>query len=1012
MAGVNTTVSVPIGGTTRIVDQVAGLGGLTKTGDGSLWLVANNAYQGGTALNGGTVRVTSDAKLGAASGGLSFNGGTLQIAGTAYTMTGRTIAWGAAGGGIDVEDSAATFTLNQSLGAGGALVKTGAGTLVLNGANMQNGLTIGGGTVAASSDAELGVGDLVFDSGTLRADATFATENNATLLAGGGIIDTQSNNLTMSGVISGAGRLTKDGTGILLLSGANTYSGGTTVSDGILWGDSTGIQGNVVNHAAVVFAQGGDGTYTGQMSGTGTVSKTGGGKLSLTGTNSHTGPTVLFSGILSVSSDANLGATGSTGSLLIFNGGDFDITGSCFTSLNRRVQWGAFAGAINIADAGNSFTLDQDLTGTGALTKLGAGTLILGGTNNMGALNINDGTVAVSSDANLGSGTITLDGATLRSDADFAIDNAFVLGSSGIFDTNGHILILDGEISGTGPLVKSGAGTLVLNGANSFAGGTTVTQGTLQVDGSVDGPAVILKSGTVLTCTGIISGQVSGAGTLRSDAVSPLTVAFYNASGGTFDARIGSSPALNVTNSASLAGGSIFIDTANVDDTLALGASFVAIETGDGIAGDFASLTDGSAFFIFSGMVSGTQYIVTVTGQEQTFTDVALTDNQMEVADALEYLGGEPEDPDLAEVVNEINKLDEDGARDAFDALAGEINADMPTAPLANAQLFQGSLFQRLGTLGGGNGQSAFSLGQLALDEAGATPEVSVAAAMAGATGPAATGVWVRAHGLFGEVDGDEDGTGAHDLDHSTAGLMAGYDWALSETTVVGLGAGSAHSDLDLDAVEQEGEIHSYRLAAYGGTRMGALSVRGLVGYAYHDNETERQITTGGFDQTAEGDYAGHELSAAAEVGYLMQLGALGLEPVAGLAVTHLSDESYEESGAGGAGLEVDGRSTTSLRSTLGARASFAPSPAFRLSASLAWAHELADTEREVDASFLGGGGTFRIQGAEVSRNSALVGVALGVALGAGVDLTLGYDGQFGADDTAHGAEARLKIGL
>ncbi|HEX6102386.1 MAG TPA: autotransporter outer membrane beta-barrel domain-containing protein, partial [Alphaproteobacteria bacterium] len=141
-------------------------------------------------------------------------------------------------------------------------------------------------------------------------------------------------------------------------------------------------------------------------------------------------------------------------------------------------------------------------------------------------------------------------------------------------------------------------------------------------------------------------------------------------------------------------------------------------------------------------------------------------------------------------------------------------------------------------------------------------------------------------------------------------------------------------------------------------------------------------------------------------------LGGIALEPVAGLAVTHLSDESYEESGAGGAGLEVDGRSTTSLRSTLGARATLAPSPAFRLSASLAWAHELADTDRVVDAQFLGGGGAFQIQGAEVSRDSALVGLGVGVALGQGIDLTIGYDGQFGTDDTAHGAEARLKIGL
>jgi uncharacterized protein with beta-barrel porin domain len=65
-----------------------------------------------------------------------------------------------------------------------------------------------------------------------------------------------------------------------------------------------------------------------------------------------------------------------------------------------------------------------------------------------------------------------------------------------------------------------------------------------------------------------------------------------------------------------------------------------------------------------------------------------------------------------------------------------------------------------------------------------------------------------------------------------------------------------------------------------------------------------------------------------------------------------------------------------------------------------------------VEAQFLGGGGAFQIQGAEVSRDSALIGASLGLALGGGVGLTVGYDGQFGADDTAHGLEAVLKIEL
>ena len=537
-------------------------------------------------------------------------------------------------------------------------------------------------------------------------------------------------------------------------------------------------------------------------------------------------------------------------------------------------------------------------------------------------------------------------------------------------------------------------------------------EGSLRVNGSVLN-GVTLSGGTFLFGSGTVGGSVSGPGTVVAEASGPLTVGSYDANGGTLIAVIASGPgvpALQVTNGASLTGGDLYVDTISAGAIMA-GQTYTILTTGTGVANPFDTIADGSMMFDFVGSIMGNDYIVTAV-LAMTAMDAAQTDNQREVAGVVDGLGTPPADPDLANVLNQLGMLSAAEVRDAFDALAGEVNADMATPAIGDAELFQGSIFQRLGTLGGdGDGQAAFSLGQLALADANAAPEVSVAAALGGAAGPAATGLWVRAHGLFGQVDGN-DQTGAHDLDHSTAGLMAGYDMALSETTVIGVGAGYAHSTLDLDGVDQEGAIDSVRLAAYGATRMGALSVRGLVGYAYHDNETERHIVIGGFDRTAEGDYIGHELSAAGEVGYLLGLGGVALEPVAGLAVTHLSDESYEETGAGGAGLDVDSRSTTSLRSTLGARARLVDAGALHVSASLAWAHEWADTERVVEAAFAGGGGAFQIQGAEVSRDSALVGAAVGVGLGEGVDLTLGYDGQFGADDTAHGLEAVLKIAL
>ena len=88
---------------------------------------------------------------------------------------------------------------------------------------------------------------------------------------------------TYGDIISGGGTVTKQGSGTLTLSGANTYSGGTTVSDGTLQGDATSLQGDIVNNSVLTFNQAVGGTYGDIISGTGSVNKIGGGTLTLGG---------------------------------------------------------------------------------------------------------------------------------------------------------------------------------------------------------------------------------------------------------------------------------------------------------------------------------------------------------------------------------------------------------------------------------------------------------------------------------------------------------------------------------------------------------------------------------------------------------------------------------------------------------------------------------------------------------------------------------------------------------
>jgi fibronectin-binding autotransporter adhesin len=150
---------------------------------------------------------------------------------------------------------------------------------------------------------------------------------------------------TIASVIAGTAGLTQAGPGALILTGANTYIGGTTISAGTLQignGATGSVVGDIVDNAALVFNRTGTLTYGGVISGTGSLAKIGTSTLTLTGNNTYAGGTTINAGTLAVSSDANLGAASSG---LTFGGGTLQSTAS-FTS-NRNVTLNA-AGAPSI----------------------------------------------------------------------------------------------------------------------------------------------------------------------------------------------------------------------------------------------------------------------------------------------------------------------------------------------------------------------------------------------------------------------------------------------------------------------------------------------------------------------------------------------------------------------------------------------------------------------------------------------------------------------------------------
>ncbi|EHR10779.1 autotransporter-associated beta strand, partial [Brucella abortus bv. 1 str. NI486] len=540
-----------------IGNTISGTGSVSVLG-GTVTFSVANSYTGGTTLAGGTTIVTADANLGAVGTNVALNNGaTLRFGANLDATHSFTHAFQLGTVASDVgtlDTDGHDVAMSGVISGAGGLMKSGTGTVTLSGANSYTGGTkVSAGTLVVAND-NTGGGTMTVDVGALLQIGTGGTSGS---LAGdiandGTLVVDRSDAIGLSGAISGAGGLTKNGAGTLTLSGANSYTGATTVSAGILTltGDNTGggtttvdaraelhigtggasgsLAGNIVNDGALVVDRSGVIGLSGVISGTGGLMKSGTGTVTLSGVNTYTGGTTLTAGTLAAASDNNLG--GASGGLT-FNGGTLQVMGTSWTSTSRAVSLQAGGGTFDIEDAANNFAVTQGVAGAGGLTKSGSGTLTLSGANSYtGATTVSASTLVVAND-NTGGGTTTVDvGAGLH------IGTGGVSGSlAGDIVNNGTLVVdrsnafdLANVISGTGSLTKNGAGTLTLSGVNSYTGGTTVSAGILTLTGdNTGGGTTTVDAGAVLQIgtggtSGNLAGDIANNGALvvnRSDAL-------------------------------------------------------------------------------------------------------------------------------------------------------------------------------------------------------------------------------------------------------------------------------------------------------------------------------------------------------------------------------------------------------------------------------------------------------------------------------------------------------------
>ncbi|MBY0427930.1 MAG: autotransporter-associated beta strand repeat-containing protein, partial [Alphaproteobacteria bacterium] len=458
--------------------------------NGALVLYADTANSHvATVTLGGTVSVT---------GGLSItNGVTLQAASAAslggnyiaiystavfkptasYTITQKLFAVN----GATFNTNGFDITLSGLFGDAGVLNKTGAGTLTFtsSASNNSGGININAGTVVATDSAALGTGTITLNGGTFKSGAAGLTFGNAFAIgAGGGTIDTNGNDLTVSTAVTGTGAIVKQGAGILTLSGNNNYSGGTTIAGGTISFQSStaGGTGTITTTGSVIdYADGinlsnaininsnttqvqvstGTATQSGVISQTGgarPLEKIGVGTLILSANNTYTGSTTITAGKLQI------GAGGTTGSMV----GPVSVTSNGTLVFNRS----------------DATTYAGNISGAGSVTIAGTGTTTFTGTNNYtGQTNLNGGTLAIGATSAIGSSFIIFDGGALKTTNITSVSNNIVVNNAGgniIGDTNN--ITYSGNITGTRDLtLTAGAiNTTVFNltGNNSaFTGG-------------------------------------------------------------------------------------------------------------------------------------------------------------------------------------------------------------------------------------------------------------------------------------------------------------------------------------------------------------------------------------------------------------------------------------------------------------------------------------------------------------------------------------------------------------
>jgi len=763
--------------------------------------------------------------------------------------------------------------------------------------------------------------------------------------------------VTLGGIISGSGSLTKSGGSTLMLTGTNSYTGDTEINTGTLVIDGGSIAipqyltvGNAAGSSVLNIMNGGtvsDGYGTiGYVSGSSsTVTVTGTGS---TWTNNY---------------QMNVGTYGS-GTLNVTNGGKvYNYLNGVYigdASGSGTIIVDGSASALNTVSLhigyGSTITTNSLTISNGGDVKIGngSGTVTLGLNNSVGILNI---------------------GSNQTSTAAGILEAGAVNGLSGIkskvyFNENDAAYTFSPNLTGNLSVAQDGVGTTILTGNNSYSGGTTISSGKLRA-----GSANALGIGAVSNNSG---------GTLDL-ATTSLVLNSYTQNSGSSLILTANSPSSygNITTPIS---NPAVIDAASAIHVTVTGSIpkdtvlTILNTSGGGIVGDAPTTvtsTDPSIRFLSS--ILNNNLILTAENTATNFSSLGSNSNAQAAGLALDNITNPSSG--MTTILNMLEGLSNAQVTEALNTMVPVVDAGVRDNSAAALNNFIGASIERV---------------QNVLTSAGAGN--SNASGLSAGDENKLNGIWAKQYGSYLNQGADQ---GVQGYNAWNTGTAVGFDRLLGDTLTLGISGGYSYGKVNSDTNSAAANINSAQSAVYAGYQDGnhPYFIDAAASSAWNWYSGQRNISAGTLDLIASSNYRGEQYGTYLDGGYNYNINnKLQLTPLASLQWDHLALGHYTETNAGDLDLRVNRQSYDMLESGLGIRVS-TPKISYQWGdlvpeVHAKWLHDFISNGMAVTSTYTGGGGAFATYGIKPPMNGANLGAKLSFDLKKDVSIIAGIDTQ------------------